>query len=96
MAYQLATTQIHLKGTEVFFLFFVFFSLFLFFFSSLFSLSKTIFHCIFQVVPIFLADVLDGKDRRDYVERVEPSELGGQKMAHHILTEMGLIDVGTV
>ena len=36
------------------------------------------------VVPLALARVLDSKDPRDYVQRVEPSALGGAKMAHAI------------
>lgn len=36
------------------------------------------------VVPIELSKVLNGKDTRDYVERVEPSEAGGKKMAEYI------------
>ncbi|BFZ60291.1 hypothetical protein YB2330_001327 [Saitoella coloradoensis] len=34
-----------------------------------------------KVVPCLLAEVLDGKDERDYVQRVEPSVEGGRKMA---------------
>merc|ERR1712083_1182063 len=34
-----------------------------------------------EVVPLPLYEVLDGKDTGDYVQRVEPSVIGGQKMA---------------
>lgn len=34
-----------------------------------------------EVVPLPLFEVLDGKDTTDYVQRVEPSVTGGQKMA---------------
>jgi len=34
-----------------------------------------------EVVPLPLFEVLDGKDTSDYVQRVEPSVTGGQKMA---------------
>eukprot|EP00415_Alexandrium_ostenfeldii_P000841 UN0841 len=35
-----------------------------------------------QVVPFPLFEVLDGKDTRDYLHRVEPSVVGGEKMAN--------------
>jgi len=38
-----------------------------------------------QVIPIPLFNVLDGKDGKDYVARVEPSVLGGKKMAEYLL-----------
>ena len=34
-----------------------------------------------EVVPVALFDVLDSRDTRDYVQRVEPSPKGGEKMA---------------
>jgi hypothetical protein len=34
-----------------------------------------------EIVPFALYDVLDGQNAEDYVERVEPSEEGGKKMA---------------
>eukprot|EP00966_Prymnesium_polylepis_P225280 5210855-Prymnesium_polylepis.1 len=34
-----------------------------------------------EVVPLPLYEALDGKDAKDYVQRVEPSSAGGQKMA---------------
>jgi hypothetical protein len=37
------------------------------------------------IVPVPLYHVLDGKDTRDYVDRVEPSPTGGRKMAQLIL-----------
>lgn len=42
-----------------------------------------------EVVPIHLADALDGKCRDDYHHRVEPSVVGGQKMARLILQRLG-------
>ncbi|EKX51761.1 hypothetical protein GUITHDRAFT_161409 [Guillardia theta CCMP2712] len=45
-----------------------------------------------EVVPIHLADALDGKDTRDYVARVEPSIQGGRKIACLILSKLGLIE----
>jgi len=42
-----------------------------------------------EVVPIHLADALDGKISEDYHQRVEPSVLGGQKMARLILHRLG-------
>merc|ERR1712039_144840 len=42
-----------------------------------------------EVVPIRLADALDGKSTEDYHERVEPSVVGGQKMARLILHRLG-------
>ena len=38
-----------------------------------------------QVIPIPLFQVLDGKNTADYVARVEPSALGGSKMAEFLL-----------
>jgi hypothetical protein len=38
-----------------------------------------------KIIPIPLFNILDGKDSRDYVARVEPSPQGGQKMAEYIL-----------
>ena len=45
------------------------------------SIIHQIYHILYYhvIVPLFLA--LDGKDSNDYCERVEPSDLGGQKMA---------------
>lgn len=42
-----------------------------------------------EVVPIRLADALDGKCSEDYHQRVEPSVIGGQKMARLILHRLG-------
>lgn len=38
-----------------------------------------------EVVPFPLFEVLDGKTSADYVQRVEPSPQGGQKMAHALV-----------
>ena len=38
-----------------------------------------------QVVPVPLFQVLDGKNTKDYVARVEPSCQGGSKMAEFLL-----------
>ena len=38
-----------------------------------------------EVIPVPLYHVLDGKSRKDYVARVEPSALGGKKMADYLL-----------
>jgi hypothetical protein len=38
-----------------------------------------------EVVPVPLFNVLDGKNSRDYVARVEPSSQGGRKMAEYFL-----------
>jgi len=38
-----------------------------------------------QVIPVPLFNVLDGKCSEDYVARVEPSSLGGKKMAEYLL-----------
>lgn len=38
-----------------------------------------------EVVPFPLFEVLDGKDTEDYVQRVEPSVQGGEKMARALL-----------
>lgn len=38
-----------------------------------------------QVIPVPLFNVLDGKHSNDYVARVEPSALGGKKMAEYLL-----------
>ena len=38
-----------------------------------------------SVVPWEFTQVLDGSDTADYVERVEPSEQGGRKMAEHFV-----------
>lgn len=42
-----------------------------------------------EIVPIRLADALDGKSTEDYHQRVEPSVIGGQKMARLILHRLG-------
>jgi len=42
-----------------------------------------------EVVPIHLAEALDGKCSADYHQRVEPSVIGGQKMARLILHHLG-------
>lgn len=42
----------------------------------------------FDIVPIPLFEVLDGKCSQDYVQRVEPSVQGGHKMAKFILDKM--------
>jgi len=44
-----------------------------------------------EIVPIHLAEVLDGKDTRDYHERVEPSVQGGRKLAQLILRKLALV-----
>jgi hypothetical protein len=38
-----------------------------------------------QVIPVPLYHVLDGKNSEDYIARVEPSPIGGEKMATYIL-----------
>lgn len=38
-----------------------------------------------EVIPVPLFNVLDGKRSEDYVARVEPSAIGGQKMAEFLL-----------
>lgn len=38
-----------------------------------------------QVIPVPLFHVLDGKNTEDYVQRVEPSAVGGRKMAEFLL-----------
>jgi len=38
-----------------------------------------------EVIPVPLYHVLDGKTKEDYVARVEPSALGGKKMADYLL-----------
>jgi len=38
-----------------------------------------------EVIPVPLFHVLDGKNTEDYVARVEPSALGGKKMAEYLL-----------
>lgn len=38
-----------------------------------------------EVIPVPLFNVLDGKDSRDYIARVEPSPQGGRKMAEYLL-----------
>lgn len=38
-----------------------------------------------QVIPVPLYEVMDGKISSDYVERVEPSSTGGQKMANKFI-----------
>ena len=42
-----------------------------------------------EIVPISLADALDGSCTEDYHQRVEPSVVGGQKMARLILQSLG-------
>ena len=42
------------------------------------------------IVPIRLCEALDGKDTQDYCERVEPSIIGGRKMARLILEKLKL------
>jgi hypothetical protein len=37
------------------------------------------------VIPVGLFNVLDGRNPEDYIARVEPSPLGGKKMADYIL-----------
>jgi hypothetical protein len=41
-----------------------------------------------QVIPVPLFHVLDGKNSRDYIARVEPSSQGGRKMAEYLLDRM--------
>jgi hypothetical protein len=38
-----------------------------------------------QVIPVPLFNVLDGKRSEDYIARVEPSAVGGRKMAEFLL-----------
>ena len=38
-----------------------------------------------QVVPFPLFEVLDGKETKDYLQRVEPSPQGGKKMGNALL-----------
>ena len=38
-----------------------------------------------EVLPFALHSVLDGKNTNDYVQRVEPSVIGGQKMAKALM-----------
>jgi len=47
-----------------------------------------------EVVPVFLADVLDGSDPGDYEVRVEPSDQGGRKIAHLICERLGFFKQG--
>ena len=41
-----------------------------------------------EIIPIALSDALDGKSTGDYIQRVEPSISGGEKMATLILNRM--------
>jgi hypothetical protein len=43
-----------------------------------------------------LADALDGKDTHDYLERVEPSQKGGRKLAALILMRLGLCELSAL
>ena len=43
-----------------------------------------------EVVPLPLFEALDGKNTRDYTQRVEPSAAGGRKLARLILDVAGL------
>ncbi|KAG7342334.1 hypothetical protein IV203_007427 [Nitzschia inconspicua] len=45
-----------------------------------------------EVIPIPLFNVLDGKNSRDYVARVEPSSEGGFKMAEYLLDTIQRVD----
>ena len=47
-----------------------------------------------EVVPVLLADALDGRDSGDYEQRVEPSDQGGRKMAHLICEKLGFFEYG--
>merc|ERR1712154_97443 len=38
-----------------------------------------------KVIPVPLYEYLDGRDSRDYVARVEPSPIGGRKLAKGLL-----------
>ena len=38
-----------------------------------------------EVVALPLFETLDGKNSKDYVQRVEPSAIGGEKLANAIL-----------
>ena len=40
------------------------------------------------VIPVPLYEALDGKDTRDYVQRVEPSSAGGRKLARLIMDRL--------
>jgi len=44
-----------------------------------------------EVVPVHLAEALDGKDTLDYIHRLEPSEHGGRKMASLLLHKLGIV-----
>ena len=44
-----------------------------------------------HVIPVPLFRVLDGKNTRDYVARVEPSSQGGKKMAELVLDLMNAV-----
>ena len=48
-----------------------------------------------QVIPVPLFNVLDGKRSEDYVARVEPSALGGERMAEFLLDHIQR-DVGAI
>jgi len=39
-----------------------------------------------EVIPVPMFDVMDGKDSSDYIQRVEPSEKGGLKMAQQFIS----------
>jgi len=58
---------------------------------SLYSISCILIQCSkiqipgCEVIPIPLFHVLNGKDSEDYVARVEPSQVGGRKMAEYLL-----------
>jgi hypothetical protein len=47
-----------------------------------------------EVVPCALHEVLDGKDAKDYTERVEPNETGGEKMAQRFAALLDRIWTG--
>lgn len=50
-----------------------------------------------EVIPIPLFHVLDGKKSEDYVARVEPSALGGKKMAEYFVDVIsGKINYGAM
>lgn len=38
-----------------------------------------------EVIPVPLFNVLDGKTTSDYIARVEPSAVGGKKLAEYLL-----------
>lgn len=50
--------------------------------------------CCEEMVPLALFEALNGKDSRDYIARVEPSERGGRKIAESILRAAKILGGG--